>query len=167
MQRKIIKGLTMVETNTLIGSQFPAFTLPATQNDICSNETLTRQFVLFVYPADGTPSCTKEAISFSQNVKNFDELNTTVIGLSKDGITKHRNFVEKNELKINLLSDVNLELIKPLGCWKEKSMYGKPYMGTERTTFLISKDGLFKHIWNKVKVPGHVEEVLNIVKQLR
>ena len=157
----------MTTTKIITGSKFPIFNLPATDYDSYTNEQIKKQFVLFVYPTDGTPSCTKEAIGFSNHVDDFDDFDTLVIGLSKDGISKHKVFIKKNNLKINLLSDENLELIKSLGCWTEKAMYGKTYMGTERTTFLVSKEGLILHIWRKVKVPGHVEEVLNTVKQLR
>ena len=130
------------------------------------NELRPKNVVLFFYPRDATPSCTKEAIAFSQAKEDFEKLNTVIIGISKDDIKSHEKFILKNDLKIPLLSDDRAEICEAFDVWKEKSMYGKKYMGAERSTFLIDEKLTVKYIWRKVKVEGHVNEVFDKYKEL-
>lgn len=122
--------------------------------------------VLFFYPRDDTSGCTKQALAFTVLQADFAALNTQVIGISKDSVTSHDKFVTKYQLTIPLLSDESGTVSEAFGVWKEKSMYGKTYMGIERSTFLINADGQIVSEWRKVKVPGHVEAVLQALKDL-
>jgi peroxiredoxin Q/BCP len=122
--------------------------------------------VLFFYPRDDTSDCTKQALAFTALQADFAALNTQVIGISKDSVTSHDKFVTKYQLTIPLLSDESDTVSEAFGVWKEKSMYGKTYMGIERSTFLINADGQIVSEWRKVKVPGHVEAVLQALKDL-
>ena len=122
--------------------------------------------VLFFYPRDDTSGCTKQALAFTALQADFAALNTQVIGISKDSVTSHDKFVTKYQLTIPLLSDESGTVSEAFGVWKEKSMYGKTYMGIERATYLIDETGKIARIWRKVKVPGHVDEVLEAVKAL-
>ena len=122
--------------------------------------------VLFFYPRDDTSGCTKQALAFTALQSDFAALNTQVIGISKDSVTSHDKFVTKYQLTIPLLSDESGTVSEAFGVWKEKSMYGKTYMGIERSTFLINADGQIVSEWRKVKVPGHVEAVLQALKDL-
>ncbi|HBS37102.1 MAG TPA: peroxiredoxin [Rhodobacteraceae bacterium] len=122
--------------------------------------------VLFFYPRDDTSGCTKQALAFTALQADFAALNTQVIGISKDSVTSHDKFVTKYQLTIPLLSDESDTVSEAFGVWKEKSMYGKTYMGIERSTFLINADGQIVSEWRKVKVPGHVEAVLQALKDL-
>ena len=122
--------------------------------------------VLFFYPRDNTSACTKEAVGFSEKLSDFDVLNTKVIGISKDSVKSHDKFVAKRGLKVALLSDESNHVCEKFDVWKEKSMYGKTYFGIERSTFLIDGAGNVIKEWRKVKVPGHVDAVLEAVKEL-
>ena len=122
--------------------------------------------VLFFYPRDDTSGCTKQALAFTALQADFAALNTQVIGISKDSVTSHDKFVTKYQLTIPLLSDESGTVSEAFGVWKEKSMYGKTYMGIERSTFLINADGQIVSEWHKVKLPGHVEAVLQALKDL-
>ena len=122
--------------------------------------------VLFFYPRDDTSGCTKQALAFTALQADFAALNTQVIGISKDSVTSHDKFVTKYQLTIPLLSDESGTVSEAFGVWKEKSIYGKTYMGIERSTFLINADGQIVSEWRKVKVPGHVEAVLQALKDL-
>ena len=122
--------------------------------------------VLFFYPRDDTSGCTKQALAFTALQADFAALNTQVIGISKDSVTSHDKFVTKYQLTIPLLSDESGTVSEAFGVWKEKSMYGKTYMGIERSTFLINADGQIVSEWRKVKVPGHVEALLQALKDL-
>ena len=150
-----------------IGDMAPDFTLP---RDGGSEVTLSalkpQKVVLFFYPKDDTPGCTKEAIGFTQARDAFEQAGAVIIGVSKDTVTKHEKFVTKHDLGVALVSDENSDLCERYGTWVEKNMYGKTYMGIERATFLIDSDGKIAQIWRKVKVPGHVEAVLEAVKAL-
>lgn len=123
-----------------------------------------KKVILYFYPKDNTSGCTKEACSFRDSIKIFKKNNAVVIGISKDDISSHKKFKEKYNLPFNLLSDESLETIKDYGVWKEKNMYGKKYMGIERTTFIIDEKGIIRKIYPKVKVLGHIEEILNELK---
>ena len=120
--------------------------------------------VLFFYPRDNTSGCTREAKDFSENLNLFSGANVNVFGVSKDSIESHEKFIKKQNLAISLLSDKNGTVCEDFGVWKEKSMYGKTYMGIERSTFIIDGKGLVIKEWRKVKVPGHVNEVLQVIE---
>ena len=141
------------------------FILPSTNKKKFSlSNALGKYVVLFFYPKDDTPGCTKEAIGFSEHISILKHLNTVVIGISKDTIAKHKKFKEKHSLKVLLASDYEQDICEKYGVWVEKNMYGRKYMGIERTTFLIDKKGVINKVWNKVKVSGHIEEVINSIK---
>ena len=147
------------------GDKAPNFTLPiALDKHINLKEYIGTNIVLFFYPKDDTPGCTKEAIGFSEHISILEDLNTVVIGISKDTIAKHKKFKEKHSLKVLLASDYEQDVCEKYGVWVEKNMYGRKYMGIERTTFLIDKKGVINKVWNKVKVSGHIEEVINSIK---
>ncbi|SMX42752.1 thioredoxin-dependent thiol peroxidase [Actibacterium lipolyticum] len=149
------------------GQPAPDFTLPQDGGD---DVTLSAQkpapVVLYFYPKDDTPGCTKEAIAFTEQLGAFEEAGAKVFGISKDPVAKHAKFRAKHELAVGLLSDAEADVCETYGVWVEKNMYGKKYMGIERATFLIDADGNIAQIWRKVKVPGHADEVLEAVKAL-
>ena len=122
-----------------------------------------KKFVLYFYPKDDTPGCTKEALSFSDNIEVFKNLGYRIIGVSKDDASKHKKFIEKYKLNFTLVSDVNLDLCKLFNVWVEKSMYGKKYMGIERSTFLIHQNFEIIKSWSKVKVSGHTDEIVDYI----
>ena len=122
--------------------------------------------VLFFYPKANTPGCTKESIGFSEAQADFKALGYNIAGISKDPVKAQDKFVEKQSLTVPMLSDENGTVCEDFGVWKEKSMYGKAYMGIERSTFLINGEGQVLREWRKVKVPGHVEAVLEEIKEL-
>jgi peroxiredoxin Q/BCP len=150
-----------------ISKSAPDFTLPQTGgDDVSLTGLIGKPVVLFFYPRDDTPGCTKESIGFSENRGAFDAAGTHVFGISKDSMASHDKFRAKHDLNIPLLSDEHGSVCEDYGVWKEKSMYGKSFMGIERTTVLIAADGTVARIWPKVKVPGHVDEVLEAVRAL-
>ena len=150
-----------------VGDNAPEISLPRDGGDIVSlADYAGKNVVLYFYPRDDTSGCTKEAIGFSENLEAFDALNTVILGVSKDSVKKHDKFVSKHDLKVILLSDEEGDVCERYGVWVEKSMYGKKYMGIERATFLIGVDGKIAQIWRKVKVPGHVDAVLDAVRAL-
>jgi len=122
--------------------------------------------VLYFYPKDDTPGCTKEAIGFTELIDQFEAANCAIIGVSKDTAAKHDKFIAKHDLKIRLGADTEGEIVEKYGVWVEKSMYGKTYMGIERSTYLLGEDHTIRQIWRKVRVKGHVEAVLEAVKDL-
>lgn len=145
-----------------VGDKAPDFKLESDSGETLSLKELRgMKIIVYFYPKDKTSGCTKEACDFRDSIKAFKRKNTLVIGVSKDSVASHRKFKEKFELPFILLSDETAMMLKDYGVWKEKSMYGKKYMGIERTTFLINENGTIEKIWNKVKVPGHVDEILN------
>lgn len=150
-----------------VGEKAPQFNLPTSGEGSVSLSALAgKNVVLFFYPRDDTPGCTTEAKDFSGNIRNFERLDAVVIGVSKDSVKSHDKFQEKYELTFPLASDENNQTCEDYGVWKEKSNYGKKYMGIERSTFLIDKKGIIRQIWRKVKVEGHVNAVLEAVKGL-
>ena len=151
---------------TNINDKIEAFELDTDQGKFFSKDHIGKNLVLFFFPKADTAGCTKESISFSNLISDFENLNTVVVGISKDTIEKQIKFKSKYDLKCILGSDVDIKICSKFGVWVEKSMYGKKYMGIERSTFLINTEGKIQHIWNKVKVPGHAEEVLEVVKKL-
>jgi thioredoxin-dependent peroxiredoxin len=163
-------GTLLISWSTFMPEQSdiaPDFTLPQTDgNDICLSELRGRAVVLFFYPRDDTSGCTKESIGFSEHLQEFADAGAQVYGISKDSIASHVKFSTKHGLKVGLLSDENGSVCEDYGVWREKNMYGRKFMGIERTTFLIAPDGTIAQVWRKVKVPGHVETVLEAVKSL-
>ncbi len=154
-------------TNPAVGDTAPDISLPRDGGEIVKLSDFSgKNVVLYFYPKDDTPGCTKEAIGFTDNVTAFDGLNTVILGVSKDSVKKHDKFIAKHELKIALLSDEEGDVCERYGVWVEKNMYGKKYMGIERATFLIGADGKIMQVWRKVKVPGHVDAVLDAVRAL-
>lgn len=150
-----------------IADMAPDFTLPRDGGEEVTLSALRpAPVVLFFYPKDDTSGCTKEAIAFTGLVSEFEAAGAKVFGISKDTVAKHDKFRDKHDLGIPLLSDADSDVCEQYGVWKEKSMYGKKYMGIERTTVLIGGDGTILRIWPKVKVPGHADEVLDAVKAL-
>lgn len=125
-----------------------------------------KKIVLYFYPKDDTPGCTTEACAFRDHVKSYHDLNAVIIGVSKDPLSKHDKFIEKYGLPFELLSDVDHQLAEAFGAWDQKSLYGKLFMGMIRSTFLIDEDGKIVREWRKVKVAGHVEEVLEAARAL-
>jgi peroxiredoxin Q/BCP len=157
----------MTQNELNIGDTAPAFTLPRDGGEQVSLADYAGQaVVLYFYPRDDTPGCTKEAIGFTEMADEFTAANTVVIGASKDSVKKHDKFREKHSLGVVLVSDEESDLCETYGVWVEKSMYGKTYMAIERATFLIGPNGKIAQIWRKVKVPGHVEAVLEVARAL-
>ena len=122
--------------------------------------------VIFFYPKDDTSGCTREAIDFTEHKADFDAAGAVLVGISPDSVAKHDKFKAKHDLGVTLAADEEKEILAAFGVWVEKSMYGRKYMGVERSTFLVGKDGKIAESWRKVKVPGHVETVLAAVKSL-
>lgn len=150
-----------------VGDKAPEFTLPAEDGEDISLKSLRGSpLVLYFYPKDDTPGCTKEACGFRDALPDFSGLDATVIGISKDSVAKHAKFKAKHGLTFRLGSDENGDVCERYGVWKEKNMYGRKFLGIERSTFLIDGDGLIRNVWRKVRVPGHVDQVLDAVKAL-
>ena len=145
----------------------PEVSLPRDGGEVLNlKEFRPQNVVLFFYPKDATATCTKEAVSFSEAKAEFYKLNTVLVGISKDTVISHDKFILKNNLKVPLLSDNGAEICEAFNVWKEKSMYGKTYMGIERSTFLIDGYGNIVKEWRKVRVKDHIADVLNAVKNL-
>lgn len=148
-----------------IGETAPDFTLPRDGGgEITLSALRPSKVVLYFYPKDDTSGCTKQAIGFTEHLETFKAAGVEVIGVSKDSVKKHDKFRDKHSLGVILASDEQSDVCETYGVWKEKSMYGKTYMGIERSTFLIGSDGVIEQAWPKVRVPGHVEAVLEAVQ---
>lgn len=157
----------MTDVSLQPGDVAPDFSLPRDGGGTVSlSDFAGRPVVLYFYPRDDTPGCTREAIAFTDLIGDFEAAGATVLGASKDTEAKHDKFRDKHDLKIPLLSDTEGDLCERYGVWVEKKMYGKTSMGIERATFLIDSAGRIARVWRKVKVPGHAEEVLEAVKAL-
>lgn len=149
------------------GLKAPAFSLPADGNtEVALKDFKGKTVVLYFYPKDDTPGCTREAMDFGAAKAKFTRAGAVVIGVSKDSVAKHDKFKKKYALNFPLGSDEDGTMLERYGVWVEKSMYGRKYMGIDRATFVIGPDGKIKKIWRKVKVPGHVDEVLGVVKEI-
>lgn len=162
--------MTLPDRSPCMGEQAPDFALPA----ILDNNKTEGEFrlfdnlgdensggaVLFFYPKDNTPGCTKEAIGFTENLEAFTKAGIKLVGMSPDPIKMHHKFIDKQNLEVILVSDEERVALEAYSVWVEKSMYGRKYMGVERSTFLIDSNGKIAKAWRKVKVKGHVEEVL-------
>ena len=147
--------------------KIPSFSLEATILNTCSETDLLGHWtILFIYPKDNTSGCTREAREFNERYSDFKSLGVEIFGLSKDTLASHISFSKKLDLQFSLISDPQTQLIQDLSAWKEKSMYGKKYMGAERSTFLFDKNLVTKHIWRKVKVDGHVNQVFDKCKEM-
>ncbi|WP_299669910.1 peroxiredoxin [uncultured Ruegeria sp.] len=145
----------------------PDFTLPRDGGgEVSLSEQRGQAVVLFFYPRDDTPGCTKESIGFSEQLQAFADAGAHVFGISRDTVAKHDKFVAKHGLTTPLLSDDGQTVCEEYGVWVEKNMYGRKSMGIERSTFLIDAEGKIARVWRKVKVPGHVDEVLEAVRAL-
>jgi peroxiredoxin Q/BCP len=153
-------------TDLTIGAKAPDFDLAGANGPIRLADLKGQPVVLYFYPKDDTSGCTKEAQAFSALSSDFAKLGATVVGVSKDSLASHAKFTAKYDLTIQLGSDPEGQVIEAYGAWVEKSMYGRTYMGIERSTFLIAADGTLSRIWRKVKVPGHAEAVLEAVRGL-
>ena len=153
--------------NVSVGSEAPDFSLPGADGGMISLGALRgRKVVLYFYPKDDTSGCTQEAKEFSALRSDFEAAGTSVVGMSPDGPKSKAKFLAKYDLNIALAADESKSVLQAYGVWAEKSMYGRKYMGVERTTFLIGPDGRVAQVWPKVKVPGHAAEVLDAARKL-
>jgi peroxiredoxin Q/BCP len=150
-----------------VGDKAPDFTLPSDGGGKVSSKALKgKSVVLYFYPKDDTSGCTAEACAFRDALPDFSKTKAAVIGISRDSVASHDKFKTKYGLPFPLASDEDGKVCEAYGTWVEKSMYGRKYMGIERATFLIDGKGIIRHIWRKVKVPGHAEEVLGAASAL-
>jgi len=150
-----------------IGKKVPDFELPATgEQTISLSAHKSKRLVLYFYPKDSTPGCTIEGRDFRDNLKKFKALNTVILGVSRDSLKSHESFKEKECFPFDFLSDADEKLCRMFDVIKEKNMYGRKVMGIERSTFLIDESGVLRNEWRKVKVEGHVAEVLDAVRKL-
>ena len=149
------------------GNEAPAFTLPGDGGtEISLSDYAGKKLILYFYPRDDTSGCTKQAIGFTELSGDFEKTDAVVVGVSADSVQSHDKFKAKHNLSIPLASDEQNGMLKDYGVWVEKSMYGRKFMGIERTTFLIDRDGKIAQVWRKVKVPGHMEAVLEAAQDL-
>ncbi len=150
-----------------VGDRAPDFHLPTDRDgDLRLSDFAGRILVLYFYPKDDTSGCTSEAIAFSRAAGEFDAVNAVVVGVSKDSVKKHAKFRQKHDLTVKLGADESGETVERYGVWIEKSMYGRKYMGIERATFLIDRQGVIRKIWHKVSVTGHAEDVLEAARSI-
>jgi thioredoxin-dependent peroxiredoxin len=151
-----------------IGKAAPAFSLPSTEGqDVALKDFRSKKVVLYFYPKDDTSGCTKEACAFRDALPDYRGAGAVVLGISPDGLESHGKFRAKHSLPFTLLADEDHAVAEKYGVWKEKSMYGRTYMGIERTTFVIDAAGKIASIFRKVKIDGHVEEVLAAVREAK
>lgn len=150
-----------------VNDKAPDFSLPAGDGRTLSSDDFKgKPLVLYFYPKDDTPGCTQQAIGFTALMPEFEKAGAAVVGVSRDSVKRHSNFAAKHGLGFPLLSDEAGELCGAFSVWVEKNLYGRKYMGIERSTFLIDGEGVIRRVWRKVKVKGHAEEVLEAVKSL-
>jgi peroxiredoxin Q/BCP len=151
-----------------IGDPAPNFCLPdKDKKEICLKDLKNKYTIVYFYPKDSSPSCTTEAIGFTNILPDLQKLDATVIGISPDSPESHSKFVEKKNLKVTLLSDPDKEVLKKYGAWGLKKFRGKTYMGVIRSTVVIDRNGKIAHIWPKVSVKGHAEEVKSVLEELQ
>jgi len=151
-----------------VGSEVPGFCLPDQDGEtVCLDSFRGRWVVLYFYPKDNTKACTLEALDFTLNKAEFEEIGAVVLGVSPDSVKSHQSFCQKHELTITLLSDPEHEALEKYGVWQLKKMYGREYHGVVRSTFLIDPDGMLAHEWRKVRVKGHVEAVKEKMIELK
>ena len=150
-----------------VNSKAPVFKLPSTsKKDYSLKDSIGKYVVLYFYPKDNTPGCTLEGQDFRDNHKEFAKLNAEILGVSRDSIKSHENFKEKQSFPFQLLSDPDEAMCKSFDVMREKSMYGKKYIGVDRSTFLINSNGLVEKEWRSVKVKCHVLEVVQALKEI-
>jgi len=148
-----------------IGKKAPSFSLPSTLGrKLALKDFAGKKVVLYFYPKDDTPGCTKEACSFQDQLSSLARLGAVVLGVSADPVVSHEKFAAKHKLTFPLLSDEGRKMLEAYGVWKEKSLYGRKFMGIERTTVLIDEEGIVRRIFSRVKVDGHTKEVLEFLK---
>ena len=151
-----------------IGDTAPEFCLPNQDDvEICSRDLKGKWVVLYFYPRDNTPGCTTEACDFTEAAPDFSDLDAVILGVSADSTKKHRNFIEKKELGITLLSDEDTSMMQKYDVWQLKKNYGKEYMGIVRTTFIIDPEGVVQAVWEKVRVKEHVAKVKEELEKLQ
>ncbi len=151
-----------------IGSRAVDFCLPNQDEiEICLRDLRGKWVILYFYPKDNTPGCTTEACDFTNNRESFEDMNGVILGVSPDSPKRHRNFIEKKELNITLLSDEEKKVLSAYDVWKLKKMYGKEYMGVVRTTYIIDPEGNIAFGWEKVRVKGHIEKVKEKLAELQ
>jgi peroxiredoxin Q/BCP len=144
-----------------VGERAPDFILEADDGrEVSLSGYKGKKVILYFYPKDGTPGCTTEAKEFRDNVKEFEKENAVILGVSKDSVKSHQRFKQKHALPFTLLSDPKGKVLDLYGVWKKKSLYGRSFMGTERTTFLINEDGVVERVYGKVKAKGHAQTCL-------
>lgn len=149
------------------GKKAPAFTLPSVRGGTVSLKDLKgKPIVLYFYPKDNTPGCTQEACDFRDNFARVQAKGAVVLGVSPDSVSSHEKFRSEYDLPFDLLSDESHDMLEKYDVWKEKNMYGRKFLGVERTTILIDGDGVIRRIWPKVNVKGHVDEVLSTLEKL-
>jgi thioredoxin-dependent peroxiredoxin len=149
------------------GQKAPEFTLPSTDGEVSLSDFRSKtNVVLYFYPKDDTPGCTKEACFFRDMKAEFEAAGAVILGVSADSVKSHKSFALKYHLPFPLLADEDKKVVNDYGVWKEKSNYGRTYFGVERTTFAIDKEGVIRKIWPEVKVEGHIDEVLECVRSL-
>jgi peroxiredoxin Q/BCP len=147
-----------------VGKKAPPFTLKASDgNEVSLSDFIGKTVVLYFYPKDNTPGCTKEACSFRDNLARVKKKGAVVLGISADSVKAHKKFTDDHDLNFPLLSDEDRSVLNSYGVWKKKTMMGKSFMGVVRTTFIINPDGIITHIFPNVKVDGHVEEILKVL----
>ena len=157
----------MTDLKLKVGDSAPDFCLKdQDEKKVCLKDYKGKNVILYFYPKDNTPGCSIEAMMFTKYKPEFEKLNTTILGVSKDSCQSHKKFIEKKNLNLTLISDEDKEIHDKYGVWRLKKFMGKEFMGTIRTTFLINSEGKIEKIWDKVKVKDHVEEVLGTVKGL-
>ena len=145
------------------GDKAPEFDLPTDTGRVSLASLKGKKIVLYFYPKDDTSGCTSEALQFSSEVEEFAKVGAVIVGVSKDSTASHAKFRLKHDLTVELAADTTGEIVETYGAWVEKSMYGRKYMGIERTTFLIDERGTIEKIWPKVKVDGHTDEILAVL----
>ncbi len=151
-----------------VGEPAPDFCLPNQDEEtVCLRDLRGKWVVLYFYPKDNTSGCTREAVDFTQHLEAFEARGAVVLGVSPDSVKSHRNFRSKHDLRVTLLSDPEHKVLEAYGAWQLKRMYGREYWGVVRSTYLIDPEGKIAWVWPKVKVAGHVEEVLNKLRELQ
>ena len=149
------------------GDKAPEFDLPTDTGRVSLASLKGKKIILYFYPKDDTSGCTSQALQFSSEVEEFAKLGAVIVGVSKDSAASHAKFRLKHDLTVELAADTTGEIVETYGAWVEKSMYGRKYMGIDRSTFLIDAEGVIREVWRKVKVPGHIKVVLTATKALK
>ncbi len=165
--KRSARAAAAIKPDGFVGKRAPSFSASATQiGKISSGALKGKAFILYFYPKDDTSGCTAEACDFRDALPHFTKLGIPVFGVSKDNLDSHEKFTKKNNISFPLIADVSGDICEKFGTWKEKSMYGRHYMGIERSTFLIDGKGIIRAVWRKVSVPGHTEEVRKAAEEI-